>query len=154
MNGSCHWAYTRKCHMESSPTNRNERERAAAMRERDDLPLKLQTSNNLILPLAHTSEETPDGMPGILRKTFSRRSWPRATTGPYGLLLEQGQERRFWLERQLLLLRGLEREKCWWSASPVRSVILAGWGCIYTLQPRAMTQLTKLGDEAPASSLR
>ena len=34
-----------------------------------------------------------------------------ASKGPYGLLLKQGLERRFRLERRLLLLRGLERER-------------------------------------------
>ena len=71
-SGGCHLAFTRKCPTESPLIN--EAERAAASKGKNDFPLKLQTSNNLVFPLAHTSDETPDRIPGVLREVFSRRS--------------------------------------------------------------------------------
>ena len=42
--------------------------------ERDDFPLKLQMSNNLVFPLAYMLEKSADWIPGVLGEAFSRRS--------------------------------------------------------------------------------
>ena len=56
------WAYTRKRPAESPLTNEAGEERGAARRERRQFPLKLQTSNNLVFPLAHMMEKSPDAV--------------------------------------------------------------------------------------------
>ena len=63
---------TQASHGESSDQRGGER--GSEDGEKRRLPPKTPDVDNLAFPLAHTSEEMPDGIPGVLGEAFSRRS--------------------------------------------------------------------------------